>query len=169
MSIGTIKISQISVCTWDLKKAEACYSAILGLEPERVRLQPFEKVPALTNGKPDREMRHIEFLVYHLADGVKLEVYGPCPKGTPAQDFLEKHGQGVMNFAFMVDDRQAAYEEIAKVCAARGPYHEGFFPGATYSFVDTFRELGVELNIKQITDNAELIPKLVAEYADQGL
>ena len=165
MSIGTIKISQISVCTWDLEKAEKCYTAILGIEPEWMHLQPFDKVPALTNGTPDHGMQHIEFLVYHLADGVKLEVYGPCPKGTPAQTFLETHGQGVMNFAFTVDDRQQAYEEIGKVCAAQGPYHEGFFPGATYSFVDTFRELGVELNVKQLTDNTALIPEIVKKYS----
>lgn len=164
MSIGTIKISQISVCTWDLEKAEKCYTTLLGIEPERIQLQPFDKVPALTYGKPDHNMQYIEFLVYHLADNVKLEVYGPCPRGTPAQEFLEKHGQGVMNFAFMVNDRQFAYDEIAKVCSVQGPYHEGFFPRATYSFVDTFKELGVELNIKQLTDNTELIPEMVKEY-----
>ena len=164
MSIGTIKISQISVCTWDLEKAEKCYTAMLGIEPERIRLQPFDKVPALTHGKPDHGMQHIEFLVYHMADDVKLEVYGPCPKGTPAQEFLEKHGQGVMNFAFIVEDRQQAYDEIAKVCQAAGPYHEGFFPKATYSFVDTFKELGVELNIKQMTDNTQRIPEIIREH-----
>ena len=164
MSIGTIKISQISVCTWDLEQAERCYTALLGIEPERILLKPFHEVPALTYGKPDYGMQHIEFLVYHMADDVKLEVYGPCPKGTPAQEFLEKHGQGVMNFAFMVGDRQIAYNEIAKVCKAQSPYHEGFFPKATYSFVDTFQELGVELNIKQLTDNTALIPKLITEY-----
>lgn len=167
MSIGTIKISQISVCTWDLEKAEKCYTALLGIEPERIQLQPFDKVPALTHGKPDHGMKDIEFLVYHMADGVKLEVYGPCPKGTPAQEFLETHGQGVMNFAFMVEDRQAAYKEIGKVCAAQQPYHEGHFPKATYSFVDTFKELGVELNIKQLTDNTDLIPKIVEQYKGQ--
>ena len=167
MSIGTIKISQISVCTWDLEKAEKSYTAILGITPERIRLQPFDKVPALTYGKPDHGMQQIEFLVYSMADGVKLEVYGPCPKGTPAQEFLEKHGQGVMNFAFMVDDRPLAYDEIAKVCSAQGPYHEGFFPGATYSFVDTFKELGVELNIKHLIDNTQRIPEMVEEYKDQ--
>ncbi len=164
MSIGTIKISQISVCTWDLEKAEKCYTAMLGIEPVRVRLKPFDEVPALTHGEPDHNMQYIEFLVYNMADDVKLEVYGPCPRGTPAQEFLEKHGQGVMNFAFMVGDRQAAYDDIAKVCAAQGPYHEGFFPKATYSFVDTFNELGVELNIKQLTDNSELIPRLIEQY-----
>ena len=167
MSIGTTKISQISVCVWDLQQAERCYTSMLGIEPERIRLQPFNQVPALTNGKPDHGMQHIEFLVYHLADDVKLEVYGPCPKGTPAQEFLEKHGQGVMNFAFMVEDRQSAYDDLGKVCAAKGPYHEGFFPGATYSFVDTFDELGVELNVKQLCDNTPLIPKIVEKYKGQ--
>lgn len=167
MSIRTTKISQISVCVWDLEKAERAYTAMLGIEPERIQLQPFDKVPALTNGKPDHGMQYIEFLVYNLADNVKLEVYGPCPKGTPAQNFLEKHGQGVMNFAFMVDDRQQAYAEIGKVCAAQGPYHEGFFPAATYSFVDTFDELGVELNVKQLTDNTAVIPKIIEEYKDK--
>ncbi|HHU91192.1 MAG TPA: hypothetical protein GXZ22_09090 [Clostridiaceae bacterium] len=164
MSIGTIKISQISVCTWDLEQAEKSYTTLLGIEPERIQLQPFEKVPAFTHGNPDHNMQYIEFLVYHLADDVKLEVYGPCPKGTPAQEFLEKHGQGVMNFAFIVDDREYAYDQIGKVCEVKGPYHEGFFPKATYSFVDTFKELGVELNIKQLRDNTELISKIVAQH-----
>lgn len=41
MSIGTIKISQISVCTWDLEQAEKSYTTLLGIEPERIQLQPF--------------------------------------------------------------------------------------------------------------------------------
>ena len=51
MSIGTIKISQISVCTWDLEQAEKCYTALLGIEPERFKLPPFEEVPAFTHGE----------------------------------------------------------------------------------------------------------------------
>lgn len=166
MSINTKKICQISVCTWDLEKAEHCYTEILGVEPEHFKLSPFREVPAFTHGNPDHGMEYIEFLVYHLADNVALEVYGPCPKGTPVQEFLEKHGQGVMNFAFMVEERKAAYEEIGKVCEAKAPYHEGYFPDCTYSFVDTWKELGVELNIKQMTDNTEIVKKLCKEYPD---
>lgn len=164
MGLGTSKICQISVCVEDLRKAEKSYTALLGVEPIRFKLSPFKEVPAFTHGKPDHGMQKIDFLVYNLEGGIALEVYGPCPEGTPAQEFLKKHGPGVMNFAFMVNDRKLAYDEIAKVCEQGQPYHEGYFPDCTYSFVDTFEELGTELNIKQLVDNRQNVKDILAVY-----
>lgn len=52
-----------------------------------------------------------------------------------------------------------------EVCQAKGPYHEGFYPGSTYTFVDTQKECGVQFNIKKDEDNTVLIAKCEADPA----
>lgn len=164
MAIGSTLIKQICLAVWDLEKAEKSWTHILGIEPEKLKTPLWKDVPSFTHGKPDSFIEQ-DFLVYHLDGGVVLEIFGPGNEGqgNPWREFLEKHGEGVCNIAFYVKDREEAYADIHKVCAAKGPYHEGFYPGGSYTFVDTFAELGVELNIKCDEDNTAKIAKYVAD------
>ena len=160
--IGSAKIKQICLCAWDLEKSEKAWTKVLGMEPQKLKTPVFSEVPTFTNGKPD-SFEPQDFLVYELDDGVALEIFGPGTGENPWHDFLVKNGEGVMNIAFYVPDRGKAYEVIGEACAAQGPYHEGFYPGGTYTFVDTMKELQLELNIKKDEDNAALIEKYHAD------
>ncbi len=164
MAIGSKLIRQICIAVWDLERAEKHWTHILGIQPEKLKTPLWKDVPSFTHGKADRFVEQ-DFLVYHLDGGMALEIFGPGNPNQPNpwREFLEKHGEGVCNLAFYVEDRSKAYADIHEVCAAKGPYHEGFYPGGTYSFVDTYPELGVELNIKRDEDNTQRIAKLEAD------
>ena len=134
-------VKQICICAWDLDKAERAWNGILGIEGERIKTPPWTDAPSHTNGTPDA-FDGVEFPVYHLAGGIALEIFGPGDGENPWRDFLKKHGEGAMNLAFFVPDREAAYGTIAETRRPKGPYHEGFCPGGTCAFADTFQELG---------------------------
>lgn len=151
-AIEKSEIKQICICVWDLEKAEKSWNALLGKQAERLVTPLWSEVPSYTDNKADT-FEHVEFLVYHLDGGVNLEIFGPGKGENPWRSFLEKHGEGVMNLAFFTDDREKTYEAIHSFAEAKGPYHEGFYPGGTYTFVDTWNELGVELNVKRDEDN----------------
>ena len=153
--IGSLKVKQICLCAWDLEKSEKAWTKVLGISPRKQVTPVFSEVPTFTDNKPD-SFGPQEFLVYELEDDVHLEIFGPGTGENPWKTFLEKHGEGVMNVAFYVPDRASAYKVIGEVCEAKNPYHEGFYPGGTYTFVDTMKELQMELNIKKDEDNEDL-------------
>ena len=163
MKMGLTGLRQVCIVTWDLERAERCWSQILGISAARLKTPLWEDVPSYTDGMPDGFFQE-EFLLYRLENDVIIEIFGPGKHpGNPWRKHLEKHGEGVMNLAFYVDDeRSKAYQRIGTVCEAQKPYHEGFYPDASYTFVDTMKELGVELNIKRYEDNTELIKRLVS-------
>lgn len=154
--IGSSAIKQICICVWDLDKAEKSWNALLGRQAERLKTPLWSEVPSYTNNAADT-FANVDFLVYHLEGGINLEIFGPGEGENPWRSFLEKHGEGVMNLAFFVEDREASYSLIHSFAKAKGPYHEGFYPGGSYTFVDTYDALGVELNIKKDEDNTERI------------
>ena len=161
MIIGSTGLKQVCMVTWDLALAEKRWSTILGIPAEHLTTPPWQEVPSFTNGKAD--CFHEPFILFRLANDVILEIFGPGEsKNNPWRQYLEKYGEGVMNFGFYVEEgREEAYRQIGLVSEAKQPYHEGFYPTASYTFVDTKKELGVELNIKREEDNAEKIASLV--------
>lgn len=168
MKIGTTGLKQVCMVTWSLEKAEKVWSAILGMPAEHLRTPPWTEVPSFTEGKADDFCE--DFILFQLENDVILEIFGPGnPNGNPWRRYLEEHGEGVMNLAFYVDeDRRLAYDAIGTVCGAKEPYHEGFYPDCTYTFVDTYPELGVQLNIKRCEDNREKIRQINAAAQEKG-
>ena len=164
IGIGSTKIRQICICTWDLDKSEKAWTHVLGIEPVRCKTPSFSDMPVFTDGEPDY-ISPQDFLVYELDGGVSLELFGPGSGDNPWRRFLDKNGEGVMNVAFFVPDRDKAYDVIGDVCDAKGPYHEGFYSVGTYTFVDTMKELQLELNIKKDEDNTEKMKQLIADPA----
>ena len=41
------------------------------------------------------------------------------------------------------------------------PYHIGYHPGGSYSYVDSREQLGVELSVNHQADNTDVIQKLL--------
>jgi len=162
--IGSTQIKQICICAWDLEKSEKAWTHILGKEPIRCKTPNFNEMPTYTDGKPD-SFGAQDFLVYELDGGVALEIFGPGTDDNPWRRFLDKNGEGVMNVAFFVPDRNKAYDVISEVCEAKVPYHEGFYSVGTYTFVDTIKELQMELNIKKDEDNTAKMQKYVENPA----
>lgn len=163
MKIGSTGLKQVCLVTWDLARAERCWSHILGMPAQHLQTPPWSEVPTYTDGRPDDFCEN--FILFRLENDVILEIFGPGKtKGNPWRRHLEAHGEGVMNLGlYVAGNRPGAYRQIGAVVGARQPYHEGFYPDTTYSFVDTVPELGVELNIKCCEDNTALIEALTQD------
>jgi len=161
--IGSTHIKQLCICVWDLEKSEKAWTHILGAPPLRRQTPSFNDMPTFTDGKP-HNIETQEFLVYELEGGVALEIFGPGVGDNPWRRFLDKNGEGVMNIAFFVPDRDVAYDVIDGVCQTGKPYHEGFYSVGTYTFVDTMKELGLELNIKKDEDNTKIIEQYSTDF-----
>lgn len=161
MSIGTTGVKQICIVVKDAEESKKRWSAILGLQPTiDVEMPAYEDVPTITNNKPDHFGSN-KLVVFKLKEGPVIELIQPDEGDSPWRRYLDKHGESVMNIAFYVSDRQKAYKVIEHACGTGQPYHEGFYPESTYSFVDTQQALGLELNIKCDEDNKEYITRLL--------
>lgn len=163
MSIRAKQLKQICIAAWNLDEKQEKWDKLLGMKGTRTCTPFFDHTPSFTDGKPDTFGDTADILFYELEDGMILEFMGPGEGDTPWRRYLDKHGEGVMYIGFYVTDRKKVYEEIGKVCQAKGPYHIGYYPDTTYSFVDTSTDLGVQLNIKELEDNTSLIQNLVQD------
>lgn len=163
--IGSLKVKQICICTWDLEKADKNWTKLLGIESKRIKTADWTFAPTYTHNKADT-FEPVPGLLYVLADDVFLEIYGPGEGGNPFREFLDTYGEGVMNIAFYVPDLDKAYKLVGDFSQADRPYHVGFWPDHTYSFIDTKPDLQVQLNLKRNEDNTALIQRFLKDSAD---
>ncbi len=163
IKVGTTGLKQVCLVVKDLVQAEQQWSKILNMPAEHLVTPPWNETPSYTDGKADSFRE--KFILFRLANGVLLEIYGPGEHPeNPWGRYLREHGEGVMNFAFYVDEeRDEAYRQIGEATGVAAPYHEGFYPDCTYSFVATHDILGVELNIKREEDNRDRIGGFLAD------
>ena len=166
MSIGTKAIKQVCIAAWDIDEKQRMWDQVLGMEGKRIRTPLYEKVPSFTDKHPDTFGDTAEILYYELEDEMVLEFMGPGEGDTPWRRYLKEHGEGVMYIGFWVPDRKKCYEQLAEATGVSGPYHVGYYPDTTYSFVDTSRTLGVQLNIKKHEDNTEVIRRVHEDPAN---
>jgi catechol 2,3-dioxygenase-like lactoylglutathione lyase family enzyme len=161
MSIGTTRLCHIAILVRDLDKAIEHWSKVLGLpKPEPWYLPPPGKVAIFAGGEQG-DYSDCRLAVFEL-ENVKIELVQPGPHSGPYWDKLERDGEGVQHISFIVPDRTKAQDTL-KTIGAPAPYLIGYFPGATYSFIDTAPQLGVEINIKTDDDNKEKMKKFLTD------
>lgn len=82
---------------------------------------------------------------------VMFELTEPDEWDTSWKEFLEDHGghNGVHHIGFSVGSAQKR-DEVVQMLEDRGigVRHYGYYPGGSYTFVDSEEQLGVILNIK---------------------
>ena len=76
-----------------------------------------------------------------------LELSQPTGGESTFQEFLDKHGEGVHHLGFEVGEKRDA---IVKELEGNGYTMRqiGFYPGSSWTIVDSEEKLGVNLNIK---------------------
>jgi catechol 2,3-dioxygenase-like lactoylglutathione lyase family enzyme len=161
MSIGTKKLCHIAILVKDLDRALKNWERILGVKAgEPFSLPPPSEVPAFTNGVlgdyTDCRLATIQL------ENCTLELVQPGENPGPWKDKLDRDGEGVQHISFVVPDRGKAQAELRAV-GAPAPYHIGYWPGGTYSFIDSTDQLGVEINIKTDDDNRVKKERLLRE------
>jgi catechol 2,3-dioxygenase-like lactoylglutathione lyase family enzyme len=161
MSIGTTKLCHIAIIVKDIEAAVDNWSKLLGLPKPAIRyLPPSSEVPCYTDGELG-DYTDVKLTVFQL-DNCMIELAQPGKNPGPWKDVLDKRGEGLQHLSFVVPDRRKAQDQVASL-GAPPAYHIGYYPGGTYAFTDTIKQLGVEVNIKTDDDNVEKVKKLKAD------
>jgi catechol 2,3-dioxygenase-like lactoylglutathione lyase family enzyme len=159
MSIGTTKLCHIAILVKDLDKAVKNWEQVLGIKSNTpFNLPPSSEVPSFTNGEMG-DYTDCRLVTFQLENCV-LEFVQPGSKPSPWKEKLDRDGEGVQHISFIVPDRKKAQDTL-KAAGAPPPYHIGYWPGGTYSFIDSIPQLGVEINIKTNDDNKPKKEKLL--------
>ena len=140
--------AQICIIVPDIEKAAAAWAEILGCEKPTIRALHFE-------GGPDYRYRGQEIscdiLITEIGmPGFVIELHQLLKGPSTFHEFVEKHGYGVHHIGFEVGDkRDSVIASLAEEGFDTGRT-VGFYPGSSWTIVDTEDVLGVNLNIKPV-------------------
>lgn len=152
-------ITQVCVVVHDVHQANANWSKVLGVPEEKVETIFPDGILHYTNGAP-AEYRDCQVAKYQLGNFV-LELIQPGETSSPWRTFLEKNGQGVFHFCVLVEDRKG-FQQVLSNIGVGMPYHVGYFPGGSYSYVNAKDQLGLELSVNTLADYNQLFQGLLA-------
>jgi catechol 2,3-dioxygenase-like lactoylglutathione lyase family enzyme len=138
---------QIALVVEDIEKALDAWCELFDVPRPEVRVT--EAVP-----NPDETYRgevaaySLKLAVIDVSDrGFVIEVQEPDHNPSTFREFLTKHGEGVHHLGFQVGDaRDAVVGSLEDAGYALRTV--GFYPGGSWTIVDTEGALGVNLNIK---------------------
>jgi hypothetical protein len=148
---------QVAIITKNIEEMAQNFSKLFGVPmPEIKYVGGVDTTPIFYKG--ERIKDHTTKICTIKMGGVNLELTQPEGGTTAWQDFYDTHGEGVHHIGFIVESR----DEAMKACKDMGidELHAGWFPTASYTFMDSQKKLGVRLNIKHNNeDNADKLLK----------
>lgn len=138
---------QINIVVADIEKAAQKWADILGIPVPEIRESRLEGGENYTyRGKPEScglKVCNIEM------PGFVIELHQPTGGNSSFQEFLDQHGNGVHHLGFEVGDRRDAI--VAELDENGMPARTvGYYPGSSWTIIDSEDELGVNLNIKPV-------------------
>jgi catechol 2,3-dioxygenase-like lactoylglutathione lyase family enzyme len=151
-------ITQICIVVNDVRQVNANWARILGVPVEKIETIFPDGILHYTHGQAV-EYKDCQVAKYEL-DNFVLELIQPGQSPSPWRAFLEKHGQGVFHFCVLVDDRKGFQQKLSEI-GVDLPYHIGYFPGGSYSYVDAQAQLGLELSVNNQADYLALFQGLL--------
>lgn len=138
-------ITQVALVVADRDATIERYRKIMGLEPFVVCSTP--QIP----GRMFRGMEEdfeVKAAVYHLENGVDIEILEPSKGNSLWQEFLDEHGDGLHHVMFDVDDLDEFIDYMASQeieVAQSGPSAE---PGKRWVYFDSYKKLGFYIEAK---------------------
>jgi len=136
---------QIAIVVEDIEKAAKAWASLFGVPVPEIH-------DASTEGDPDVTYRGA-VASYGLkaanirAGGFVIELLQPDGRDSTFREFLNKHGDGVHHLGFEVGERRDAI--VAELQEQGYDMRTvGFYPGSSWTIVDSESDLGVNLNIK---------------------
>jgi methylmalonyl-CoA/ethylmalonyl-CoA epimerase len=150
-------ITQICIVVKDVKKVNSNWAKVLGVPEEKIVTIFPDGILHFTHGKP-AEYKDCQVAKYKL-EGFILELIQPGENPSPWRAFLDKNGQGVFHFCILVNDRVLFQHTLSEIGVGM-PYHIGYFPQGSYSYVDSKEQLGLELSVNNQSDYGELFNNL---------
>ena len=151
-------ITQICVVVKDVRTVSSNWAGVLGMPEEKIETIFPEGIYHYTHGEA-ANYKDCQVVKYNL-DGFVLELIQPGESASPWKTFLEKNGQGVFHYCLFVDDRKVFQQELSRMGVAF-PYHIGYHPQGSYSYVDSKEQLGLELSVNDQKNYSDLIMELL--------
>lgn len=151
-------ITQICVVVDDVQQANVNWARVLGVPEEKIETIFPDGIHHYTHGEP-AVYKDCQVVKYQL-DNFVLELLQPGESDSPWRAFLDRNGPGVFHFCVQVDDRKA-FQGTLSGMGVDLPYHIGYFPNGSYSYVDTKEQLGIELSVNNRGDYGELINEIL--------
>jgi methylmalonyl-CoA/ethylmalonyl-CoA epimerase len=155
-------IFQICVVVHDVRQANAHWARILGLPEAPIDVIFSGGILHYTHGQP------VDYVDCQVAkyplDAFVLELMQPGPGPSPWRDFLDRRGPGVFHFCVQVGDRKVFQQTLADIGVGL-PYHVGYYPGGSYSYVQAADQLGLELSVNHHANHEQLMQALLSGAA----
>jgi len=138
---------QVCLVVEDIKKSAEAWAKLFNVPIPAISVDPPKENPDLTyRGKP--AFYGIKMAVISAGPFV-VELIEPDDNPSTFREFLNKHGAGVHHLGFEVGERRDAI--IAELEASGFDMRTvGYYPGSSWTVVDSEALLGVNLNIKPV-------------------
>lgn len=138
---------QICIVVKDIEQAARKWADLLGVAVPEIRESHLEGGPDYTyRGAPvscDLKVCAIEM------NGFVIELHQSVGGNSTFEEFVQTHGNGVHHIGFEVGDRRdAVISELEQEGYKMRTV--GYYPGSSWTIVDSEDELGVNLNIKPV-------------------
>lgn len=136
---------QIAIVVEDIDKAAKAWANLFNIPVPAIRETPPTNNPQLTyRGKPTFYGQKMAVI---RCGSFVIELLEPDKNDSTFREFLDKHGNGVHHLGFEVGERRdAIIGELEDQGYAMRTI--GFYPGSSWTIVDSEDDLGVNLNIK---------------------
>ena len=138
---------QIALVVEDIEKAAKTWADLFCVPVPPIRDDKPSRNPNLTY-RGEEAYYGLKFAVIDCRErGFVIELHEPDEHPSTFREFLDKHGNGVHHIGFEVGERRdAIVGELEQQGYALRTV--GYYPGSSWTIVDTEDTLGVNLNIK---------------------
>lgn len=147
-TIDLKNLIQIAFVVKDIEKTAKAWSEVFGIEMPKIEIisKP-EDCQIYYRGV--KSSTRVKIACIQVGQ-ITIELTEPDSEDSSWKEFFETHnGNGVHHIGFSVGSDEKR-DDIVKMLEDRGNAirHYGYYPGGSYTFMDTEEDLGVILNIK---------------------
>lgn len=137
---------QICIVVEDIEKALDRWTALFQIERPDIQITKPSRSSDLTYRGEIAE--YGMKMAVMRADGFVIELVEPDENPSTFREFLKKHGCGVHHLGFEVGDRRDAIVRELEDKEGFEMRTIGYYPGSSWTVVDSEDALGVNINIK---------------------
>lgn len=138
---------QICLVVEDIERAARKWAELFGVDVPEIRTSSFMPDPDQTYRG---QTANYSVKVANIqGPGFVIELHEPDENPSTFREFLDKHGNGVHHLGYEVNGRRDAI--VGELESMGYPLRTvGYYPGSSWTIVDTEDDLGVNLNIKPV-------------------
>jgi methylmalonyl-CoA/ethylmalonyl-CoA epimerase len=142
-TLGTMQVCQIGLVVHDIEKSLDGYCDVFGIPRPPVRItDEYEHSKAVYRGQPTKARAKLAFIDMGQ---VQIELIEPVGEPSTWKEALDEKGYGVHHIAFVIKDTNQVVKNLAEKGMTLA--QQGRYTGGMYSYIDSVKELGVNLEL----------------------